>query len=833
MPTGRLRATLGAVSLTRALVALAFLLVAINIGSAIMHVRIDREHTEARALRDVTNLSRLLNEQTAFSLEAVDLVLRDAARARDAARVAAAMPRLRDELMHIPQLAAFLVIDPDGNVIGRTNDTPTIESGVLDRPFFSVHRSGQADGLYISDPYLSRSSDQWRFVLSRRLAGPDGSFQGVLAAVIEIEAFDRLYRTIDQGDGGFITLMSTNGTIITRVPDPTDARGGRFQVERIFDDVQRTGRYAGWTSSVVLNQRVVISASIVRGFPLVVISGATEHAVLMPWREESWRTAKRTLLTCIAMLALIALATWGLARRERALRGSEKRFRAMIEHSSDGVMLSRGPEGGIFYISPAFERMAGYTIDDLRGRQATELVHPSELEATLRMREELLRSPGKVVTTEVRVRHKDGSWRWIDCTLTNLMHEESVGAMVMNFRDITERRLAETERARLEGRLRQAEKMEAVGRLAGGIAHDFNNILGGILGYAEMLVESTEGTLQRYANNVLAAATRAGALVEQILWYSRSQRGKRAPVELDRIVAETLELVRGSLLAGIRLDTSLPTVPVFVVGDPTQLHQIVMNLCTNATHAMGERGTLRVRLDATDIEADRQVTSGTLHIGSYARLAVEDDGSGMDETTLRGVFEPFFTTKEVGKGTGLGLSLVYGIVTDSAGAIDVVSAPGRGSTFTIYLPRVESPGAAEDEEEGPLERGHGERVMLVEDEEALRAVTAERRRRLGSRPEVFADAAAALAAFQAAPEDFDAVVTDEILPGLSGTELAGALRKHRHDLPVLLVSGYIGPMMAERASAVGIAEILRKPVRSRAIAAALARVLGAASKVAT
>src|SRR5882672_6604041 len=278
-------------------------------------------------------------------------------------------------------------------------------------------------------------------------------------------------------------------------------------------------------------------------------------------------------------------------------------------------MLSRGPQGGIFYVSPAFERMAGYTMQDLRGRQATELVHPADLETAQRLREELLRTPSKVVTAELRVRHKDGSLRWIDCTLTNLMQEESVGAMVMNFRDITERRLADAERARLEGRLRQAEKMEAVGRLAGGIAHDFNNILGGILGYAEMLVEGTvrDSALQRYAKNVLAAATRAGALVEQILWYSRSQRGKRAPVELDRIVAETLELVRGSLAAGIQLETSLPALPLFVVGDPTQLHQIVMNLCTNATHAMGEQGTLRVTLDATEVEVDRPVPHGTLH----------------------------------------------------------------------------------------------------------------------------------------------------------------------------------------------------------------------------
>ena len=824
-----LRGTLARVTLARALVALAFLLVAINIGSAIMHVRIDREHTQARALRDVSNLGRLLNEQTAATLEAVDLVLRDAARARDPRTIAAAMPLLQEELIHIPQVSAFLVIDRNGSVVGRTNETPSIDAGLADRPFFAVHRTGQADGLYVSDPYLSHSSDQWRFVLSRRLTGPNGDFAGVLAAVMEVESFDRLYRTIDQGEGGFITLMATNGTILTRVPDPSNVRGGRFHVEEVFDEVRRTGRYAGWTNSVVLKQRVVLSASIVRGFPLVVVSGATERSVLEPWRAESWRTAKRTLLTCIAMLALIAVATWGLARRERALRGSEKRFRAMIEHSSDGVMLSRGPQGGVFYVSPAFERMAGYTSEDLRGREAIELVHPADRDAALRMRQELLGSPSRVVTAELRVRHKDGSWRWVDCTITNLMHEESVAAMVMNFRDITERRSAEAERARLETRLRQAEKMEAVGRLAGGIAHDFNNILGGILGYAEMLVESTEGTVQRYAKNVLAAATRAGALVEQILWYSRSQRGKRAPVELDRIVAETLELVRGSLAAGIRLDTSLPAVPLYVVGDPTQLHQIVMNLCTNATHAMGERGTLRVTLDATEVEADRAVTSGTLHGGAYARLAVADDGSGMDEATLRRVFEPFFTTKEVGKGTGLGLSLVYGIVTDSAGAIDVATAPGRGSTFTIYLPRVDSPAAADDGEDAPLERGHDERVMLVEDEEALRAVTAERLRRLGYRPEAFADAAAALAAFRAAPDSFDAVVTDEILPGLSGTELAAALRKQRPGLPVLLVSGYIGPMMSERAGAAGIAEILRKPVQSRAIAAALARALRAAS----
>ena len=292
---------------------------------------------------------------------------------------------------------------------------------------------------------------------------------------------------------------------------------------------------------------------------------------------------------------------------------------------------------------------------------------------------------------ECKVLHKDGSWRWIELTRKNLLHEPSVRAVVFNFRDITERKQAEAERQRLEQRLRQAEKMEAVGRLAGGIAHDFNNILGGILGYAEMLAEKAPAgsPLKRYADNVLSGATRASGLVEQILSYSRSQRGKRAPVDLGRVVSETLELVRGSLPAGIRLESEFSASKIYVVGDPTQLHQVTMNLCTNACHAMAAGGTLRVRLETEQIGADRQLLHTLLHAGDYARLTVEDTGTGMDEATLARIFEPFFTTKEVGKGTGLGLALVYGIVTDSAGAIDVASTPGRGSRFAIYLPRIE------------------------------------------------------------------------------------------------------------------------------------------------
>jgi signal transduction histidine kinase len=262
--------------------------------------------------------------------------------------------------------------------------------------------------------------------------------------------------------------------------------------------------------------------------------------------------------------------------------------------------------------------------------------------------------------------------------------------------DVTERKRAEQERVRLEQRLRQAEKMEAIGRLAGGIAHDFNSVLFGILGYSEMLFEETPAAspLRRYVQNVLTAANRGRALVEQILTYSRSQGSEPAPIDLAGVVAEALELLRGSLSADFRLEASAPDLPLVVMGDATQLHQVVTNLCSNAIQSMSEAGTVRVAVEAADVATDSALSHGTLRPGRYACLTVEDNGSGMDEATLSRIFEPFFTTKEIGRGTGLGLSIVYKIVTDLGGSIDVKSAVKRGSTFAMYLPLAEGAFAA-------------------------------------------------------------------------------------------------------------------------------------------
>jgi CheY-like chemotaxis protein len=250
-----------------------------------------------------------------------------------------------------------------------------------------------------------------------------------------------------------------------------------------------------------------------------------------------------------------------------------------------------------------------------------------------------------------------------------------------------------------------------------------------------------------------------------------------------------------------------------------------MNLCTNAIHAMGDSGSLRVSLHSLDLDHELKLSQAVLPPGRYVKLAVADTGSGMDGDTMAHIFEPFFTTKEVGRGTGLGLSLVYGIVTDSGGATHVASRLGHGTTFEIYLPRLEVSELAAERADPPIARGQGQRVLLVDDEKPLLIMTAELLTRLGYEPAPFSDPHSALASLEAMPKAYDVVLTDEMMPGLSGTALAGAAHRARPDLPIILISGHTGAALTEAAARAGVREVLKKPVQSRELSAALARAL--------
>jgi PAS domain S-box-containing protein len=532
-------------------------------------------------------------------------------------------------------------------------------------------------------------------------------------------------------------------------------------------------------------------------------------------------------LTIVALLRQLRRVEAG----ERALRQSEERYALAMEGANEGHWDWDVATDNLF-LSSKMKALMGQSADrpaDTRSAWlALTVVHPDD---RLR-RESALQDHFEGRTPryecEYRVRQPDGGWCWL-LARGRLLRDAAGKAcrFVGSAIEITAQKQAQFEKEQLEEQLRQSQKMEAVGTLAGGIAHDFNNILGALLGYGELAHQhSAEGSaLRRYLDNVMHAGGRAKALVDRILGFSRSGFGERVLVNVQSIIEETLELLQASLPMGIRLESALNAGNAAVIGDATRLHQVAMNLFTNALHAMERGGVLKVALERIELRERRAVSRGTLAAGQYVRLTVCDTGSGIPPDVLERMFDPFFTTKAVGEGTGLGLSLVHGIVADLGGAIDVTTQSGAGTTFEIWLPVAGETGKPPVAAARKLPRGRGETVMIVDDERALVALAEETIAELGYEPVGFDSSTTALRAFRAAPQRFNLILTDEAMPDITGTELAREIRQLRPTVPIILMSGHGGSLLATRAAAIGVREVLRKPLQAGDLAESLARVL--------
>ena len=380
-----------------------------------------------------------------------------------------------------------------------------------------------------------------------------------------------------------------------------------------------------------------------------------------------------------------------------------------------------------------------------------------------------------------------------------------------------------TQERKLARKLRQRQKLEAIGTLAGGIAHDFNNILGPIIGYSEVTLLDMEpqDPAREAIQEILHAGLRAKDLVNQILTFSRQTERHDVNLELQPIIKEALKLIRASLPSFIEIELDLSDTGHTVKADPTQIHQVLVNLCTNAGQAMQkDGGTLTVILEEVIIGPEEAGEVGELESGVYLVLTVKDTGIGMDRRTLNRIFEPFFTTRTMGEGTGLGLSVVHGIVQESGGAIAVASEPGRGSVFRIHLPAVEADLQimAPEEEEPPQGT---ESILLVEDEPAMAALGSNVLSRLGYRVEPVLGSKEALDLFRSGPERFDLVVTDQTMPKLTGTELALELKRVRPDIPIILCTGFDTASAIKRVEDFGIRGIVCKPYRTLELAEAV------------
>ncbi len=495
-----------------------------------------------------------------------------------------------------------------------------------------------------------------------------------------------------------------------------------------------------------------------------------------------------------------------------------------IINSMMDMLIVFSPDLSIQVVNRSTLALLGFTEKELLGQSIIEVVGVdfSEMISTNLFR------VGFVSNIELNFRCKNGEIIPVLFSASVMRDaDRAIQGVVCAARDMTEVKKGEQERARLQAQLIQAQKMETIGTLAGGIAHDFNNILTPILGFSEICRGEVDPKSRacQCLDHVINAAKRAKNLVQQVLTFSRQTEDKRRPLALEQVVNEAVELLRASLpkKVGIRQRTT-PGLPL-VMADPTQIHQVLMNLGANALQAMpGDDGDLEVDLD--QVEADKALAESVsgMKPGTYLRLRVKDSGQGMDAETLKRIFEPFFTTKDIGKGTGLGLSVVHGIVTSHGGYIVVESEVGKGTTFTIYLPAVSTPQTVEEASLYDLSLGQ-ERILLVDDEEIVLLLIGEMLEPLGYRVTPFNTPEEALTAFASEPNAYDLVITDLSMPRKSGLDVARRMKKARPDIPIILLTGYVGTVSREESAAAGIRDFVMKPVVAKDLTMVVRRAL--------
>ncbi len=514
-----------------------------------------------------------------------------------------------------------------------------------------------------------------------------------------------------------------------------------------------------------------------------------------------------------------------------ALKESEERLELSYKATNDGLWDWNIKDDKCFF-SPRYSTMLGYEPNELLASFETwkSLIHPDDLELANQKVEDHLEKRSDAYVQEYRMQTKAGEFFWVQSRgrVIEFGEKGEPVRMIGIHTDISERKADQEEKKILEARLQQAQKMEEIGTLAGGVAHDFNNLLGVIMGYTEMsLDDAPEGTgFREGLNEVLTAANRAKDLVDQILTFSRQTDQELKPVRVKPIIEELLKFIRASFPATIEIKQELKAESDVVMSDPTQIHQVLMNLCTNAKHAMEEKGgVLEISLTEETPGPESGVASPERILGKYLKLSVSDTGSGMDPAIAKRIFDPFFTTKEQGKGSGLGLSVVHGIVKSSGGEIDVLSEQGKGTTFLVFLPLVESRSPASEAVSLEHFSGGNEHILLVDDEEVICNMTQKILEKLGYRVISRTSSIEALDVFSRMPEKFDLVITDQTMPDLTGADLSKELLLIRPGIPIILCTGFSEVINKSQAFQMGISEYVTKPVVTAKLAGVIRKTL--------
>jgi two-component system cell cycle sensor histidine kinase/response regulator CckA len=513
-----------------------------------------------------------------------------------------------------------------------------------------------------------------------------------------------------------------------------------------------------------------------------------------------------------------------ITEKQRVLE-SLRTARFIFEKASFGVFVIK--DGGhITNVNAHACRYLGYTKQELCRMNILEIDAGYTPEENEQLRRRLLEKGA--VTFESVHRRKDGTH--VPVAITGNRFEFGNETYGVSFvLDITERKEAERQRLKMEAQMRETQKLESLGTLAGGIAHDFNNILAAILGYAQLaqLQCQADSNLKKYVSQIFQAGQRAKELVDQILAFSRQGRSEKRPLDIGRVVAEALKLIKATLPANIEIRENIPPDLAPVSANEVQIHQIVMNLCTNAHHAMKTTGgRLHVSFTAAAIQQEDARNYPGMKPGDYLKLSIADTGCGIAPKTINRIFDPYFTTKPTGQGTGLGLSTVHGIVQDHGGAITVYSEVGAGTTMHVFLPAADA--AVQDAAVQAVRLPTGnERILFVDDEKALIDLGRDLLEQLGYRVETRASAIDAIQAFKADPQKYDLVISDMTMPKMTGDELARQIKAIRPGIPIILCSGFSDRIHAPETEAIGLSAVLMKPVTYAELAHAVRKAIDA------